>query len=59
MSLTRLRSNALQWWFAAVLFVALIAAALLTTPSGQAFVGQAQVAAEYVYYVYLSLIFTS
>lgn len=58
MGLTQLRTNAvLRWWFAAVLFAALVIAALLTTPSGEAFVGKAQVAADYLYYSYLSLIF--
>lgn len=58
MSLTSLSSNHLvRWVFAVALFAVLILAALLTTPTGQAFIGQAQVAAEYTYYVYLSLIY--
>lgn len=57
MNLTDLRSHALlRWWFAVALFVALIIAALVSTPTGQAFVGKAQVAADYVYYVYMALI---
>ena len=56
--MTSLRSNnLLRWWFAAAIFALLILAALLTTPSGQAFIGNAQVAAQYTYYIYLSLIY--
>lgn len=57
MGLTNFHSRGLlRWWFAAVLFAALLVAALLTTPSGHAVMGKAQVAADYVYYVYMALI---
>jgi len=57
MGLANVRSlGLLRWWFAAVLFTALMVAALLATPSGYAIMGKAQVAADYVYYVYMALI---
>ncbi|KAB8141918.1 hypothetical protein F8S13_17455 [Chloroflexia bacterium SDU3-3] len=46
-----------RWWFAIVLFIGLVLLALLTTPSGHAFMGRALVATDYVYNVYLSLIY--
>lgn len=52
-----LSSFVARWWFAIVLFVGLVLLALLTTPSGYAFMGRAQVATDYVYNVYLSLIY--
>lgn len=59
MNLTNLRSNGMfRWWFAALLFAAMLLAVLATTPQGQALAGRAEVAAQYVYYVYLSQIFT-
>jgi hypothetical protein len=55
------RAQALfRWWFAVLLFVLLIGVALVSTPSGQALVGpKAVAAADYLYYIYLSLIFKS
>lgn len=53
-----LRAFVRRWWFALILFFGLVVAALLTTPSSQALVGkQAQLAADYVYYIYLSLVY--
>lgn len=58
MRLTDMRSSIVfRWWFAALLLAALLLAALATTPQGQALAGRAEVAAQYVYYVYLSQVF--
>ncbi len=55
---TTLRTQtSLRWLFAIAMFLALLIAAVVATPEGQALAGRAQVAAEYVYYAYLSLIF--
>ena len=59
MNQTSQRSMLARWWFACALLALLVAVALVSTPSGQALAGKAQVAAQYVYYAYLSLIFTT